>query len=143
TLIEMGSSITMAIGASNAGIHPAIAVIGDSTFTHSGMTGLLDAIIEKTPITVIISDNSAIAMTGAQDSAASGRLISICKGLGIEEDHLKVITPLHKNLQENIDIIRDEINYKGVSVIIAQRPCVQLPKEKKDKLKEYTNVSIN
>ncbi|MDO9595286.1 MAG: thiamine pyrophosphate-dependent enzyme [Lutibacter sp.] len=143
TLIEMGSSITMAIGASNAGIHPAIAVIGDSTFTHSGMTGLLDAIIEKTPITVIISDNSAIAMTGAQDSAASGRLITICKGLGIEEDHLKVITPLHKNLQENIDIIRDEINYKGVSVIIAQRPCVQLPKEKKDKLKEYTNVSIN
>lgn len=143
TLIEMGSSITMAKGASDAGIHPAIAVIGDSTFTHSGMTGLLDAIIENTPITVIISDNSAIAMTGAQDSAASGRLISICKGLGIEEDHLKIITPLHKNLQENIDIIRDEINYKGVSVIIAQRPCVQLPKEKKDKLKEYTNVSIN
>ncbi|PKP13882.1 MAG: indolepyruvate ferredoxin oxidoreductase [Bacteroidetes bacterium HGW-Bacteroidetes-3] len=143
TLIEMGSSITMAKGASDAGIHPAIAVIGDSTFTHSGMTGLLDAIIENTPITVIISDNSAIAMTGAQDSAASGRLISICKGLGMEEDHLKVITPLHKNLQENIDVIREEINYKGVSVIIAQRPCVQLPKEKKDKLKEYTNVSIN
>lgn len=143
TLIEMGASITMAKGASDAGIHPAIAVIGDSTFTHSGMTGLLDAIIEKTPITVIISDNSAIAMTGAQDSAASGRLITICKGLGIEENHLKIITPLHKNLQENIDIIREEINYKGVSVVISQRPCVLLPKEKKDKLKEYTNVSIN
>lgn len=143
TLIEMGASITMAKGASDAGIHPAIAVIGDSTFTHSGMTGLLDAIIEKTPITVIISDNSAIAMTGAQDSAASGRLISICKGLGIEEDHLKIITPLHKNLQENIAVLREEINYKGVSVVISQRPCVQLPKEKKDKLKEYTNVSIN
>lgn len=143
TIIEMGSSITMAKGASDAGIHPAIAVIGDSTFTHSGMTGLLDAIIEKTPITIIISDNSAIAMTGAQDSAASGRLISICKGLGLDEAHLKVITPLHKNLQENIDIIREEINHKGVSVIIAQRPCVQLPKEKKDKLKEFTNVSIN
>lgn len=143
TLIEMGASITMAKGASDAGIHPAIAVIGDSTFTHSGMTGLLDAIIEKTPITVIISDNSAIAMTGAQDSAASGRLISICKGLGIEEDHLKIITPLHKNLQETIAVIREEINYKGVSVVISQRPCVQLPKEKKDKLKEYTNVSIN
>jgi indolepyruvate ferredoxin oxidoreductase alpha subunit len=143
TLIEMGASITMAKGASDAGIHPAIAVIGDSTFTHSGMTGLLDAIIENTPITVIISDNSAIAMTGAQDSAASGRLISICKGLGLDENHLKVITPLHKNLQENIDIIREEINHKGVSVIIAQRPCVQLPKDKKDKLKEYKNVSIN
>ncbi|WP_372746170.1 thiamine pyrophosphate-dependent enzyme [Lutibacter sp.] len=136
TLIDMGASITMAKGAADAGIHPSIAIIGDSTFTHSGMTGLLDAVIENTPITVIISDNSAIAMTGAQDSSASGRLINICKGIGVDEDHLKVITPLHKNLEENINLIRDEINYKGVSVIISQRPCVQLSKEKKDKLKE-------
>jgi indolepyruvate ferredoxin oxidoreductase alpha subunit len=143
TLIDMGASITMAKGASDAGLHPAIAIIGDSTFTHSGMTGLLDAVIENTPITVIISDNSAIAMTGAQDSSASGRLINICKGLGVDEDHLKVITPLHKNLDENIDLIRNEINYKGVSVIIAQRPCVQLPKEKKDKLKELKKVTLN
>ena len=143
SLIEMGASITMAKGAADAGIHPAIAVIGDSTFTHSGMTGLLDAIIENTPITVIISDNSAIAMTGAQDSSASGRLVNICKGLGIEDNHLITITPLHKNLEENVNIIREEMNYKGVSVIIAQRPCVQLPKEKKDKLKELKQISIN
>lgn len=143
TLIDMGASITMAKGAADAGVHPAIAIIGDSTFTHSGMTGLLDAIIENTPITVIISDNSAIAMTGAQDSSASGRLIDICKGLGVEENHLKVITPLHKNLDENIDLIRNEINYKGVSVIVSQRPCVQLPKEKKDKLKELKKVALN
>ncbi|SNR52848.1 indolepyruvate ferredoxin oxidoreductase alpha subunit [Lutibacter agarilyticus] len=136
TLIDMGASITMAKGASDAGIHPSIAIIGDSTFTHSGMTGLLDAVIENTPITVIISDNSAIAMTGAQDSSASGRLISICKGIGVDENHLKVITPLHKNLAKNIDVIREEINYPGVSVVIAQRPCVQLPKERKDALKE-------
>lgn len=136
TLIDMGASITMAKGASDAGIHPSIAIIGDSTFTHSGMTGLLEAVIENTPITVIISDNSAIAMTGAQDSSASGRLISICKGIGVEESHLKVITPLNKNLAENIDVIREEINYPGVSVVIAQRPCVQLPKERKDALKE-------
>ncbi|WP_457618269.1 thiamine pyrophosphate-dependent enzyme [Lutibacter sp.] len=142
-LIEMGASITMAKGAADAGIHPSIAIIGDSTFTHSGMTGLLNAVIEKTPITVIISDNSAIAMTGAQDSSASGRLIDICRGLGVEENHLKVITPLHKNLDENIDLIREEINYNGVSVIISQRPCVQLPKEKKDKLKEIKKVSLN
>ena len=133
----------MAKGAADAGIHPAIAIIGDSTFTHSGMTGLLDAVIENTPITVIISDNSAMAMTGAQDSSASGRLISICKGIGVDENHLKVITPLHKNLEENVNIIRNELNYKGVSVIISQRPCVQLPKEKKDKLKEIKNVSLN
>jgi len=143
TLIDMGASITMAKGAADAGVHPSIAIIGDSTFTHSGMTGLLDAVIENTQITVIISDNSAIAMTGAQDSSASGRLISICKGLGVDEEHLKIITPLHKNLDDNINLIRDEINYKGVSVIISQRPCVQLPKEKKDKLKELKKVTLN
>lgn len=143
TLIDMGASITMAKGASDAGIHPAIAFIGDSTFAHSGMTGLLDAVIEKTPITVIISDNSAIAMTGAQDSYVSGRLIDICKGIGVEAAHLKVITPLHKHLRKNIDLIRDELNYKGVSVIIAERPCVQLPKEKKDKLKELKKATLN
>ncbi|SNR61976.1 thiamine pyrophosphate-dependent enzyme [Lutibacter flavus] len=143
TLIDMGASITMAKGAADAGIHPAIAVIGDSTFTHSGMTGLLDAVIEDTPITVIISDNSTIAMTGAQDSSASGRLIDICKGIGVDEAHLKVLTPLHKNLQENIDIIREEINHKGISVIISQRPCIQIPKEKKDQLKALKKVNLN
>ena len=143
TLIDMGASITMAKGAADAGIDPAIAVIGDSTFTHSGMTGLLDSVIEKTKITIIISDNSAIAMTGAQDSSASGRLEGICRGIGVEEDHLKIITPLHKNSSDNVNIIRDEINYDGVSVIIAQRPCVQLPKEKKDLLKKIKRVSLN
>jgi len=143
TLIDMGASITMAKGAADAGIHPSIAFIGDSTFTHSGMTGLLDAVIENTPITIIISDNSAIAMTGAQDSSASGRIFNICKGIGVDKNHLKVITPLHKNLDENLDLIRNEIDYNGVSVIIAQRPCVQLPKEKKDQLKKLQTASIN
>ena len=45
--VDMGASITMAIGASDAGLIPSVAVIGDSTFTHSGMTGLLDAVIKK------------------------------------------------------------------------------------------------
>lgn len=143
TLIDMGASITMAKGAADAGIHPSIAIIGDSTFTHSGMTGLLEAVIENTPMTIIISDNSAIAMTGAQDSSASGRIVNICKGIGVEENHLKIITPLHKNLNENIDLIRNEINYKGVSVVIAQRPCVQLSKEQKDRLNELKTVSLN
>ncbi|WP_111709487.1 thiamine pyrophosphate-dependent enzyme [Lutibacter citreus] len=143
TLIDMGASINMAKGASDAGIHPSIAIIGDSTFTHSGMTGLLDAVIENSPITVIISDNSAVAMTGAQDSAASGRLINICKGIGVDKNHLKIITPLHKNLDKNIDIIRNEINYKGTSVVIAQRPCVQLSKDKKDKIKKEQQMILN
>ena len=143
TLIDMGASITMAKGASDAGIHPSIAIIGDSTFTHSGMTGLLEAVVENTHMTVVISDNSAIAMTGAQDSSASGRLVNICKGIGVQEEHLKVLTPLHKNLDENTNIIREELNYKGLSVIISQRPCVQLSKEKKDSVKHLQEISIN
>ncbi|WP_372793852.1 thiamine pyrophosphate-dependent enzyme [Lutibacter sp.] len=143
TLIDMGASITMAKGASDAGIHPAIAIIGDSTFTHSGMTGLLEAVVANTKMTVIISDNSAIAMTGAQDSSASGRLVNICKGIGVDPEHLKVLTPLHKNLDENIDLIRNEINYNGVSVIISQRPCVQLSKEKKDNIKHLLEIALN
>ena len=70
TVVDMGASITMAKGAADAGLRPAIAVIGDSTFTHSGMTGLLDAVNERSPITVIISDNLTTGMTGGQDSAA-------------------------------------------------------------------------
>jgi len=82
-------------------------------------------------------------MTGAQDSAASGRIADICKGIGVAEDHLILITPLHKNLQNNIDLIRKEINHQGVSVILAQRPCVQLPKVKKDLLRKLKKASLN
>ena len=59
---------------------PAVAVIGDSTFTHSGMTGLLDAVVKNSPVTVIISDNSTTGMTGGQKSQATGRLEQICTG---------------------------------------------------------------
>ena len=67
----MGASITMAKGAADAGLVPSVAVIGDSTFTHSGMTGLLDAVNDKSPITVFILDNATTAMTGGQDSAGN------------------------------------------------------------------------
>ncbi len=136
TLIDMGASITMAKGAADAGIENAIAVIGDSTFTHSGMTGLLEAVNEKSPITVIISDNSTIAMTGAQPSLATGRLKKICLGLGVDADHLKMIVPLKKNFKQNLKALRNEINHKGVSVIISERPCVRLSRDNKEQIKQ-------
>ncbi len=123
--VDMGASITMAKGAADAGLLPAIAFIGDSTFTHSGMTGLLDCIIEKTPITIIISDNSTTGMTGGQDSHAFNRLPEICLGLGVEPEHLRIYTPLRKNHEESLRILREEIAYQGVSVIIPQRECVR------------------
>ncbi|MDR2472661.1 MAG: indolepyruvate ferredoxin oxidoreductase [Tannerella sp.] len=134
TCIDMGASITMAKGASDAGVHPAVSVIGDSTFTHSGMTGLLDCVNENANITIIISDNETTAMTGGQDSAGTGRLEAICAGLGVAPEHLHTIVPLKKNHDEMKKIIRQEIDYKGVSVIIPRRECIQtLTRKKKHK----------
>ena len=123
--VDMGASITMAKGAADAGLRPAIAVIGDSTFTHSGMTGLLDAINENSSITVIISDNLTTGMTGGQDSAGTNKYEAICLGLGMNPDHLHVVTPLPKNIPAIAQLIRDEIAYEGVSVIIPRRECIQ------------------
>lgn len=123
--VDMGASITMAKGAADAGLRPSIAVIGDSTFTHSGMTGLLDAINENAAITVIISDNLTTGMTGGQDSAGINKYEAICLGLGMDPAHLHVVTPLPKNIPAIAQLIRDEIAYEGVSVIIPRRECIQ------------------
>ncbi|MDR1402238.1 MAG: indolepyruvate ferredoxin oxidoreductase [Tannerellaceae bacterium] len=129
--IDMGASITMAKGAANAGLFPSVSVIGDSTFTHSGMTGLLDCVNEKTAITIVISDNETTAMTGGQDSAGTGRLEAICKGIGVEPEHIRVMIPLKKNHEEMKQIIREEIEYRGVSVLIPRRACIQTVTKKK------------
>lgn len=123
--VDMGASITMAIGAADAGLAPAVAAIGDSTFTHSGMTGLLDAINNNSPITVLILDNSTTGMTGGQTSSAFGKIEDICIGLGVSEEHIHVIKPLRKHHDENVEIIRQELAYDGVSVIIPRRECIQ------------------
>ncbi len=135
--VDMGASITMAKGASDAGLHPAVAVIGDSTFTHSGMTGLLDAVNDRANITVIISDNLTTGMTGGQDSAGTNKFEAICLALGVEAEHVRVVVPLPKNMPEITQIIREEIEYQGVSVIIPRRECIQTfarhAKEKRNK----------
>ncbi len=129
--VDMGASVTMAIGASDAGLFPSVAVIGDSTFTHSGMTGLLDAVTKNSPVTVIISDNSTTGMTGGQQSKATGRLEKICEGIGVERKHIKLIIPLRKNHEENVLIMKQEFEYNGVSVIIAARECIQTATRKR------------
>ena len=129
--VDMGASITMAIGASDAGLFPSIAVIGDSTFTHSGMTGLLDAVVKNTSITVIISDNSTTGMTGGQKSQATGRIEQICEGIGVSTDHIRLISPLRKNHSENVAILKEEFEYMGVSVVIASRECIQTSARRK------------
>lgn len=133
TCVDMGASVTMAKGASDAGIHPAVAVIGDSTFTHSGMTGLLDAVNDKAQVTIIISDNYTTAMTGGQDSAGTNKLALICEGIGVEKSQIHTIVPLKKNLEENIAVLKAAFEYKGVSVVLACRECIQTARRKKTK----------
>ncbi|MEN8152229.1 MAG: thiamine pyrophosphate-dependent enzyme, partial [Planctomycetota bacterium] len=124
--VDMGASITMAIGAARAGLRPSVCVIGDSTFMHSGMTGLMDAINEDAPITVILVDNATVGMTGGQPTAATGdKLYNIVKGLGTPEDHLIRVDPAPKKRDEIREVMMREFAHEGVSVIIAARACIQ------------------
>ncbi len=129
--VDMGASITMAKGAADAGLFPVVAVIGDSTFTHSGMTGLLDVIIEDAPVTIIISDNLTTGMTGGQQSSAYGLIEKIVLGLGLPEDRLKVVTPLKKYHAENVQVLKEALQRKGTSVVVFRRECVQTAVRKK------------
>jgi indolepyruvate ferredoxin oxidoreductase alpha subunit len=129
--VDMGASVTMAVGAADAGLFPSVAVIGDSTFTHSGMTGLLDAVAKKSPVTIIITDNLTTGMTGGQQSQATGRLRQICEGLGVAPEHVVELVPLRRNHEENVIAMQKEFEFRGVSVIIASRECIQTATRRK------------
>jgi indolepyruvate ferredoxin oxidoreductase alpha subunit len=70
-------------------------------------------------------------MTGGQESKATGRIEQICTGIGVRKEHIKVIIPLRKNHDTNVSILKDELEYKGVSVIIASRECIQTATRRK------------
>jgi len=122
--VDMGAGITMAKGASDAGLRPVVGIVGDSTFTHSGMTSLLDCVVEKTPVTILILDNFTTGMTGGQNSHAFGRIAQICEGLGVEKEHIRIIKPLPNQHETNVQVMKEELVYEGVSVIIPTRECV-------------------
>ena len=102
------------------------------------MTGLLDCVYEKSNVNIIIVDNEAVAMTGGQDSSAKGRIENICEGIGVDPDHIRLFVPLKKNHDEIVKIIKEEVAFEGVSVIIGRRECIQrisrIKKMKKIKL---------
>ncbi|HQP36735.1 MAG TPA: thiamine pyrophosphate-dependent enzyme [Polyangiaceae bacterium] len=128
--IDMGASISMAMGAAQAGMRPVLCTIGDSTFIHSGMTPLIGAAQQNTPMTVFILDNSTTAMTGGQDSMADGVLANVVKGLGVDPEHVHVLQAHRKFHDQNLEIIRREVAYEGLSVIIPTRECVVTAKKK-------------
>ena len=141
TTICMGASVSAAMGMAKVRgkefNKKLVSVIGDSTFMHSGITGLVDVVYNKGNNTVIILDNSITGMTGHQDNPTTGytirgeetkqvNLISLCKAVGIE--HVVVADPFDlKNFEK---VVKDEVEREQPSVIIAQRPCALLKKVK-------------
>ncbi len=137
TTICMGASVSAAHGMAKVKgaefAHKLVSVIGDSTFMHSGITGLADIVYNKGINTVIILDNSITGMTGHQENPTTGKtirgeatrqvdLIKLCAGLGIE--HVTVADPFDVKGFEKV--VREETARDDVSVIIAQRPCALL-----------------
>jgi indolepyruvate ferredoxin oxidoreductase alpha subunit len=132
--VDMGASIAMAFGAVQAGAHPVICTIGDSTFAHSGMTPLIGAARANANMTVFILDNATVGMTGAQDSMSCGeRLIEIIRGLGVDPQHLHVIDPLPKHHEANVALIRREIEHRGLSVIVPRRACIHVKRQTRER----------
>lgn len=128
----MGASVGMAKGAAEAGFSRVVAVIGDSTFLHSGVTPLMDAVAHDTNMTLIILDNETVGMTGGQPTILpASRLEKIVLGVGVEQTHLHVLTAHHRFTEQNSEVIQNEIKHHGLSVIIAVRECVETAKRHK------------
>ena len=112
-----------------------VSVIGDSTFMHSGLTGLVNVVYNGGKTTNIILDNSITGMTGHQDNPLTGKTLmgekapnlcleDICASLGISREHIRVVDPA--NLAELERVIKEEVSADCASVIIARRPCALL-----------------
>ncbi len=130
----MGASVGMAKGAANGGLQNSVGIIGDSTFMHSGIHTLLNAAGDNSPFTLVILDNSTTGMTGGQDLPLPGdKIEKLVVALGVPEEHVRIIDPRRNQFEDNQKIIHDEINYRGLSVIIARRECIVQLKAKKKK----------
>jgi indolepyruvate ferredoxin oxidoreductase alpha subunit len=124
--VAMGASIGMAAGAAHAGYSPAVAAIGDSTFSHGGITPLLSAVQQNVNLNVLVVDNSTVGMTGTQRSMSTGSTLDqIILGTGISEDHFRVIEPTPRNHEQNVQVLREELAFEGPSVIVARRACIE------------------
>lgn len=138
SVLCMGASIGMAIGfdkADDDAYKNTVAVIGDSTFIHSGITGLIDAVYNRANVTVIIVDNSTTGMTGHQNHPATGKdikneptfrlsLEDVCRSVGA--NRVSVVDPYDLDLFK--ETVKSCLSERGVKVIIARRPCALLTK---------------
>ncbi|MDP1831656.1 MAG: thiamine pyrophosphate-dependent enzyme [Geothrix sp.] len=124
-VVEMGASISMAVGAALAGQTPSVAVIGDSTFGHSGLPALLTAADSGVNVTILILDNRVVGMTGQQPSQALDQVERLVLGMGIPEAQLQVLTPLPKQHEANVKAMEAALQHPGPSVVVFRRECIQ------------------
>jgi indolepyruvate ferredoxin oxidoreductase alpha subunit len=122
----------MARGTAEAGIKYAIGVIGDSTFLHSGIPALIDALVSDAPMTLIILDNSIVAMTGCQETILpSSRIRELILGLGLKREHLLELEAKKQLVESNAALLKKEVEYRGVSVVIFSRECLEAARKRK------------
>ena len=142
TVLSMGASLGVAAGVAKAKQgeaeqRPVLAVIGDSTFLHSGMPGLLNLTYHGANVTVLLLDNRATAMTGGQNNPANGHaldgspapmqvdFVKLVQALGVRPERIRSTDPYE--LPTFLKVLREEMKVGEPSVIITTRPCVFTP----------------
>ena len=130
-VICMGSSVSSSCGFGKATDQKVVSFIGDSTFFHSGITGLVNAVFNNHNFTLVILENGITAMTGHQphpgadmerfglDGYGRVNIEKLVRAIGVE--HVSIIKPF--KVKKSIEIIKEALEYKGVSVILSQEPC--------------------
>ncbi|WP_027307632.1 indolepyruvate ferredoxin oxidoreductase subunit alpha [Caloramator sp. ALD01] len=155
TVICMGAGISAAIGfekvykmANRRG--KIFGFVGDSTFFHSGITGLIDAVYNQSPIVAVILDNSITAMTGHQENPGTGKtikgeitqvidILSIVKAVGIKEENIRVVDPY--DLKATEEAVKDAYNSSEPFVIITKQPCALIKEVQKKRSGKYLVIN--
>lgn len=145
TCICMGGSIGMANGLTKLDDRPVLAILGDSTFYHSGISGLVNAVFNENDLTLVIMDNLSTCMTGFQDHPGTGVKITkeqgtkvqmekLCEGCGVDPDNIYVADS--NDLPKLVEVFREALNKPGVKVVIPRHKCSLLEGKDRRRAKE-------
>lgn len=154
TVICMGAGISAGLGILKADKmakrnHKVFGFLGDSTFFHSGITGLIDAVYNKTPMVIVILDNRITAMTGHQENPGTGRTLmgeetpmidveKIVKAVGVKDENIRVVDPY--NLEQTENAVKDAYQATETFVIITKQPCALIKSVQKRRANMYCEV---